>query len=831
MPQDEFNPQLGRIRDARRAHAQRHAAVAFRQAGKHGARALRQRGHISSATPKRGMGAGARAAAGLMAPGTRRVIVKARYMRIVGGDLGAARAHMKYIVRDGVTREGTPGRPYDANGDDADAGAFLDRSEKDPHQFRFVVSAEDTRLADLKPFIRDLLSQMEHDLDTKVDWVAVDHFNSRHPHTHIMIRGRDKNGEELVMARDDISHGVRGRAQALITLELGPETEVEQVQKLFNEVGQERLTRLDRSLVARAKDGILVISAAEEADPVQQTLRVGRLKTLERLGLAKERQQGVWALDRGAEGKLRQLGERADKFKMMQCALREVGIERAAVSLALFERGPRKAPLIGKVVGVGLVDEISDRTWVVVNAVDGRVHYAELGRLQAGEMPARGMVVALGGDSLQVKPSPHPMVQVLSPVEIERQAAYDGPTWLDQAILSKWRPDASARGFAAEIDGALAARGRWLVARQLAEAGPAGDIAPKPDMMRRLRQGRDTSVGGRPVAPSQRVLPPRGAGPPDRRCLRPFHNDADRQAGRHPPAGHLHACALETRTRALQGTCCHGHDRADPCHVEPRSGSCTAGKELSGVRLHSHSWTSADLGIASASNAPICRPSPARGRGGRGRATVAPRRSVFRSPSSQPTELLMAQTAFSARQVYDLAPLGSLIRFYDGTPEPPARDRHRRTSLVPSSSIAAIERTGTRVPLNTGSRRLPRAGGAPSRAREHLGGRASAARPPEDSGRPGRKGARSVAYAAQGRSRRGTLPPRGSVRFLIDECLHTSLVDVAQQHGHGAHHVNWLGLSGATARSVSTAMRSSSRATSCRRAVDRPVRLSWRPAA
>jgi hypothetical protein len=58
------------------------------------------------------------------------------------------------------------------------------------------------------------------------------------------------------MARDYIAHGVRARAQSLITLELGPETEVERVQKLFNEVGQERLTRLDRSLVARAKDGI-----------------------------------------------------------------------------------------------------------------------------------------------------------------------------------------------------------------------------------------------------------------------------------------------------------------------------------------------------------------------------------------------------------------------------------------------------------------------------------------------------------------------------------------------------------------------------------------------
>jgi hypothetical protein len=203
---------------------------------------------------------------------------------------------------------------------------------------------------------------MERDLDTKLDWVAVDHFNTGHPHTHIVIRGRDRDGGDLVMAREYIAHGVRARAQALITLELGPETEVERVQKLFNEVGQERLTRLDRSLIARAKDGVLVISTTEEADPVQQTLRVGRLKTLERLGLAKERQQGVWALDSGAERKLRQLGERADKFKMMQRALKEASIERAAASMALFERGPRKAPLIGKVVGVGLVDEITDRT-------------------------------------------------------------------------------------------------------------------------------------------------------------------------------------------------------------------------------------------------------------------------------------------------------------------------------------------------------------------------------------------------------------------------------------------------------------------------------------
>jgi predicted nuclease of predicted toxin-antitoxin system len=36
------------------------------------------------------------------------------------------------------------------------------------------------------------------------------------------------------------------------------------------------------------------------------------------------------------------------------------------------------------------------------------------------------------------------------------------------------------------------------------------------------------------------------------------------------------------------------------------------------------------------------------------------------------------------------------------------------------------------------------------------------------------------------------------VKFLIDECLHTTLVAVAQDRGHECSHVNWLGLSGET---------------------------------
>jgi type IV secretory pathway VirD2 relaxase len=489
MAQDDFKPKLGRIRDTASNAQLRTNTQVLRETGRSGARAVRQRGHITSAMPKRGMGTGVRAAAGLIAPGSRRVIVKARYTRITAGDMGAAHAHLKYIQRDGVTREGDVGRLYDAQRGDVDGKAFLERSENDPHQFRFIVSAEDSaRLSDLKPFIRDLLAQMERDLDTKLDWVAVDHFNTGHPHTHVVIRGRDDQGRDLVMARDYIGHGVRARAQALVTLELGPETQLERIQKLFDEVGQERLTRLDRQLMVRAKDNILVISATEENDPTQRTLRIGRLRTLQRLGLASERQAGVWSLDGNAEAKLRQLGERDDKFKMMQRALKEAGIERSAAAMALFERLPRKVPLVGKVVGVGMVDEITDRTWVIIDAVDGRVHYAELGRLKPEMVPVRGHIVALAGDGLNEKPSSLPRLHLLSATDLDRQTTYEGPTWLDEAIVSRWQPETRTAGFTAEVDKALKARTEWLVSRQLIEQSQDGKRVPRSDMLRVLRQ-------------------------------------------------------------------------------------------------------------------------------------------------------------------------------------------------------------------------------------------------------------------------------------------------------------------------------------------------------
>src|SRR5215472_965120 len=147
----------------------------------------------------------------------RRVVVKARIVRLRVGSR-AADAHVGYLQRDGTTRDGERGRLYGAGTDAADGRGFTERGRDDRHQFRFIVAPEDgDRLSDLRGFTRDVMRQMEEDLRTRLDWVAVDHFNTGHPHSHVIVRGREDQGKDLIIAQDYITDGMRLRAQERAT--------------------------------------------------------------------------------------------------------------------------------------------------------------------------------------------------------------------------------------------------------------------------------------------------------------------------------------------------------------------------------------------------------------------------------------------------------------------------------------------------------------------------------------------------------------------------------------------------------------------------------------
>lgn len=393
---DEFEVKLGRIGNRKARRATSYLRRVRRAAEKAGAVSHRA-SNFSGGRIGRGYAQGAVLAGRARAKGLRRVVIKARIVRIKAGDPGAIRAHLRYVQRDGVTRDGEPGELYDATNDRADGKTFTERSAGDRHQFRFIVAPEDSaELSDLKPFIRDLMRQMENDLGTRLDWVAADHFNTGHPHSHIVLRGMDDEGQDLVIARDYIAHGLRARAADLITRELGPETEIEAARKLQQEVAAERFTRLDRAILRDAPDGALELNAIPARDPVWQAARMGRLRTLERMGLAEEAGLGHWQVDAGLEAKLRRMGERGDIIKTIHRELAASGMARAAGTYATFDPGEVGQRLVGRIVGEGFSDELRERRYVVLDGIDGRTHYAEIGSLSGrDEAPVRNTIVEI----------------------------------------------------------------------------------------------------------------------------------------------------------------------------------------------------------------------------------------------------------------------------------------------------------------------------------------------------------------------------------------------------------------------------------------------------
>ncbi len=318
----------------------------------------------------------ARFAGAKLTPMSRRVTIKTLLVNQRNASPQSLAKHLRYIERDGAGRDGEPGQAYGPQADAADLDAFKERCADDRHHFRFIVSPEDgAELDDLRTYTRHLVNRMEADLGTRLDWVAVDHWNTDNPHTHLIVRGRDDTGKDLIIAGDYIADGFRHRAAELATERLGPRTELEIQQTWQREVKQERWTSLDRTLQREAgEDGRVQIERFNEPRlQRQRLLLIGRLQRLQRLGLADEVQPGTWAVHADAEKTLRALGERGDIIRTMQRAMSGKPRE-----LAVFEPGDDGRTIVGRVAAKGLADELHDRGYLVIDGLDGKAHYVAL---------------------------------------------------------------------------------------------------------------------------------------------------------------------------------------------------------------------------------------------------------------------------------------------------------------------------------------------------------------------------------------------------------------------------------------------------------------------
>ena len=460
--EDDIQVRPGRIRGAagpRVDTALRQVIVAVARAGGPSRRQGVGKGGGSGAST---FGRGRAAVVRSLHAGTsrRQVVVKARVARRSAGGLAA---HIGYLQRDGVTRDGEAGRIFDARSDAADASAFVERSRDDRHHFRFIVSPEDAaELADLRAYTRDLMADVQRDLGAPLDWVAVDHWNTAHPHIHIILKGRLDDGADLVISRDYISRGFRARAEALAELELGPPSPRERAAALMRDAEAQGWTRLDRAL-ERLADGegrVDLRPAKGVGDPVGALALVHRLKTLERLGLAGPAGHGRWRLENGIGERLRGIARETEVAGRLAAAVEARGLVRAPEQWAT---SVLSGVVVGRVLARGRDDELRGTGFAVIDGLDGRVHHITLADAGAPE-PRVDAIVRASPPSRGA----HPMTVTVSDLGLTGQITARGATWLDRRALDP-NPLPEAGGFADEVAVAREARIDRLAAEGLAE--------------------------------------------------------------------------------------------------------------------------------------------------------------------------------------------------------------------------------------------------------------------------------------------------------------------------------------------------------------------------
>lgn len=466
----EFRVRPGRIRSSGAQRAKPFIAQALAAAKKAGG-GVSHSGRIVPGNRSR-FGHGQRAsiqANRLITSRSRGAVIKARVVRHSARTAPLGQ-HLDYLRREGVTRDGEKAHLFGPETENANPGAFAERCQGDRHHFRFIVSPDDAlEMANLKSFTRDLVGQMEKDLDTRLDWVAVDHWNTEHPHVHLIVRGVRDDGQDLVIARDYIKEGMRDRARDLITQELGPRTDLDIRRTLGRQIETERWTQLDRQLVRDGRDtGIIDLAPVPGQKPDEfHALKVGRLRKLETLGLASQVGNAQWFIKPEAEKTLRELGERGDIIKRMHKALTERCIDRGSTSYVLAAES-LDLPVVGRLVERGLDDELNGTAYAVVDGVDGRTHHIKLPDLDAAGDSAPGSIVELRKFD-DARGQRRVALAVRSDLDVDAQVTASGATWLDRQNIAREPVALSEGGFGAEVRQAMSARAEHLVEQGLAE--------------------------------------------------------------------------------------------------------------------------------------------------------------------------------------------------------------------------------------------------------------------------------------------------------------------------------------------------------------------------
>lgn len=408
----------------------------------------------------RGGGRAARAAPTQAAHGCmQRCSVRVTYARNKGD--GQWAAHGRYLARESAARDdasdtidqslavaprsfsdtlGVHG--FGSEGDAMPVARTLGdwQAAGDAHVFKLIISPEFGERLDLRRHARELVIQMQKDLHTRLEWVAVEHFNTGHPHVHLTLRGVDEDGVALRIGAGYIKSGMRNRAQEAATNQLGWRTSDDRREAAQRQVTQQRFTDIDRSLQRQGKDmGESYVLDFSGPIPQSTGTREARLRQIRRLqqlvamGLARKTGVVLWSVDKSFESALRQMQTGLDRQKSLH-AQREM-LSDPRLPLVVTDHR-RLARLAGRIIGTGL-DESKGIAFLLLEGVDAKVHYLHqdneierrraVGLMRAGSFVEIRQIASSGIDGkrrMQTDIIDHGPAELIltNPLHLKRQA-------------------------------------------------------------------------------------------------------------------------------------------------------------------------------------------------------------------------------------------------------------------------------------------------------------------------------------------------------------------------------------------------------------------------
>lgn len=118
-----------------------------------------------------------------------------------------ALAHVKYIQHRPGEDRGDGGREMFNELDDKLDGKAIRKAIREQEDNKVVAHkltlAPEINPEDKKAFTREIMHKLGSEKGLDLNWVAVEHNNTEHHHIHVVVLGKDKNGKEVRIEKED----------------------------------------------------------------------------------------------------------------------------------------------------------------------------------------------------------------------------------------------------------------------------------------------------------------------------------------------------------------------------------------------------------------------------------------------------------------------------------------------------------------------------------------------------------------------------------------------------------------------------------------------------